>query len=459
MKKLLSIIMYFFVVLIVTSSCYYFIKIYKINNHYNQLYDIKSDVCLRKFPYPYKAALAIANDIDSTDTVGEFLSIHDYLNTKNITNMGAGVDLEIGDSFFMFDPKDNFSFFSTKDKGKDKIIISKFIETGYLDSLHSFGDGYKNRNDAQVALNELKKNNNKLSVWINHSQEKSNFGGWYSTNLGDNRDSKYYHADLTIPYGIKFVWLGKTTNIIGQATHISFYTFIGSFDPEYPAKSFRNIVKTILKNILSIYQLWPSRYSSYEENDLVNIVKLEDGQKVYEFTRFDNHPDGIGAGANSKNMAYNLSGRVLRQLKQVNGYGILYTHFGKNEDCPQEICEETQSALRNLRNEYLNGDIYVTTTSKLLSYYIAHKYLKVSSRIDNNDLIIVIHSIEDPVFGTYVPSFEDLQGITFYIPSGKRVKIYINQKEIRDFIRNQADENNRESVTIPIKINKYPNLK
>ena len=420
------------------------------------MYDTKSIVGLRKFPYPYKAALAIASDIDSTNTVEEFIEIQEFLNTKNITNMGEGVGLEIGNSFFMFHPTDKFSYFSTKDR--DKIIIRKFIEAGYFDCLHSWGDGYKDRNDAKIALNELKKYNLNIKVWINHSDARSNIGRGPSSNLGDNRDTKYYHADLTIPYGIKYVWMHSLTSIIGQATPITFTTFFGSFDSSYSLQSIRHIVKSLVKNILSIFRLWQSKYSLHANNDLIKIVKLKDGQKVYEFLRYDSHPDGIGYGATSKAMAYNLSEKVFRQLKKVRGYGILYTHFGKNKDCPQKICEETQRALRNLEKEYRKGEIYVTTTSKLLNYYINHKYLKYSYIENSNEVSIEIHNVEDPVFGKFVPSLEELQGITFYVPKGKSVRIFIDGKEIKNIIMNQADEINQESVTIPFKFCNYPSL-
>ena len=69
--------------LIIAISCgYYLIKIYNINNSYHNLYDWEGEIGLRKFPYPYKAALSICSDIDGTSTVEEFLEIQEFLNTK-----------------------------------------------------------------------------------------------------------------------------------------------------------------------------------------------------------------------------------------------------------------------------------------------------------------------------------------------------------------------------------------
>lgn len=416
----------------------------------------KVEICLRKFPYPYKAALAICSDIDSTTTVEEFLNIQKFLNTKNMTEMGAGVGLEIGNSFFIFDDPqtDHFSYFSNNPM--DRIVIRKFIKAGYIDCLHSFGDGYKNRSYARTAIKELDKYNLKIKVWVNHSRSKSNLGSWFSTNLGDNIDSKYYHSDITIPYGIKFVWLGSCTCIIGQNVPITLNTFTHSFDTKYALKSARNLVKMFVKHLLSSFSLYKSKYAMHNTNDLVKTVDLDDGRKVYEFMRYDIHPDGIGRGATSRGIAYNISKRVLDSLIDINGYAILYTHFGKNSDCSNVIAEETQDALRYLENQYRNGQIYVTTTSKLLDYYINSKHLRWSSKIIEGEVNISIHSVEDPVFGTFIPTAKDLQGITFYVPNRNKTRIFLGDQEIKKIYKNPADETDRESICIPFTFLKYP---
>lgn len=55
----------------------------------------------RRFPYPYKALLAIAADVDSTSP-WKFLRIHRFFNTLTpaIPHYGDGVGLDIGNSFF-----------------------------------------------------------------------------------------------------------------------------------------------------------------------------------------------------------------------------------------------------------------------------------------------------------------------------------------------------------------------
>ncbi|MHC1725285.1 MAG: hypothetical protein AB9866_04605 [Syntrophobacteraceae bacterium] len=450
----------FFAVSALVLILFYIFKITSANREYRALYKSSAEVCLRKFPYPYKAALAICSDIDRTRTAEQFIKIQRFLNTSFPTEMGKGVGLEIGNSFFMWPRNKNvFSYFSNRPL--DKIIIKRFIEAGYLDVLHSWGEGCDDRRYAINAVSELDSNNLKIKVWVNHAMVKNNLGFSfpnYHLDKGDNKNTEHYHADVTIPYGIKFVWTGASTWVIGQNTTTSIETFTGSFDSHYPFKSTINILKAFSKHILSLLGILHSRYDKHSYNDLVRPYILDDGQKVYEFMRYDNHFDGIGKGAFAKTMHYNLSTRVINQLKKVNGYAILYTHFGINDGCKEVICEDTQAALRLLEQEFRTGEVYVSTTSKLLSYHINHKFLRWSFKQDEAETHITINCIDDPIFGKFIPCEDDLQGITFYVPKEKKARVFIGTREILGIVRNSEDEANRQSVTIPHKNLIYPEL-
>ena len=339
-KKRLKLIAWILVGIFAGMTIYYLIRVKKINTDYAALYSPKGEIALRKFPFPYEAALTISSDIDKTTTVEEFLDIQEFLNTKKSTKMGEGLGLEIGNSFFMFLPGSHQDFGYFSQRPIDRIVIKKFIQAGYIDSIHSWGDGYKSRADAIQGIDELASNGLKLTVWINHAKANSDLGSWFpKLYLGDNKESIFYHSDITISYGIKYVWLGSSTWIIGQATPIRPNTFLGSYDSKHSLKAIINISKALSKHFMGILGIKKSRYAMHASNDLVKPVRLEDGRRVYQFMRYDHHFDGIGLGTTSKTMAYNLSERVFRQLKKVKGYAILYTHMGKNSDCPQVIDE------------------------------------------------------------------------------------------------------------------------
>ncbi|MDH5662668.1 MAG: hypothetical protein OEY92_06695, partial [Elusimicrobiota bacterium] len=273
-----------------------------------------------------------------------------------------------------------------------------------------------------------------------------NLGDDTTFGLGDHPESSAYHSDLTLAYGIKFFWMGRVTTVIGQSAPVSLKTFSSIYDSLHPIDSLKNMLKEFAKNVLAV--MGNRKYAMHKNYDLIRVAQLDDGQKVYEFMRFDNYWKGVAEGATSRRLAYVISRRTLERLKEAGGYMVVYTHLGKNSDCSQVIAEETQNALRDLASEQGRGNIYVTTTSRLLNYYLNYKYLNWSYETKGDETVITISSVEDPVFGSFIPTIEDLQGITFYVPDKDKIRIYINDKEITNIQRNPPDFNERESVTI-----------
>lgn len=444
----------FIILLLSVIFVYYFAKVYSLNKNYEKTYNNDKEISLRKFPYPYIAALSICSDIDNTQSIEEFLSIQEFLNTKNMTKHGEGIGLEIGNSFLMYESKDStISYFNGDDELRD--IIKKVADAKILDVIHSYGkkSDFK-RLDAIISLNELEKKNIKVDVWVDHTISSDNMGNDVTVGKGDIVGQKEYHADLTFNYGIKFGWLGRVTMINGQSTPISLDTFLSIYDENHKLNSIINISKEFAKNILA--EFGNKKYALHRNNDLIEIATLDDGQKIYEFMRFDNNWKQVGAGANAKGLAYALSKRNIERLKDVQGYMIIYTHFGKNKEEHEFFPSETINSLRNLEQEVINKNIYVTTTSKLLNYYVNRRYLDWSYKKNKNGYKIIIKKIKDPVFGEFIPNTQDLQGITFYYSGNNKVEIYIKEKKINNLQYNESDKSGRKSVTIPLTVIKYP---
>jgi hypothetical protein len=390
---------------------------------------------LRRYPYPYRAALSITSDIDDTETLEQYERIRSLMNEE--------IGIKFTNTFFPFHDGNKFSFFSGKTVDKNTIIDD--IRKGLIDAIHSFGE--KNdftRQDALLTLKTLKEENCKLQVWIDHAESKSNLCKYRFFGKGDMPGEDEYHFDLIRSYGVKFIWTERLTNIIGQGVPLKWRNILEIYDRRHPLDSVKNIAKTVAKIGLDIVGY--EKYNYFKHNKLINIPTMRDGQKIYEFIRFNNHPKGAAVGDTFEDLAYFISNKVLCALKKSGGYCIVYVHLGKKFNLNNISSRETIAALHNLKREIDCGNIYVDCVSKLLTYYLRTTFLEWSFEAVKGQYHIHISSINDPVFGPYVPEVKELQNVTFYT-SGD-VKILVNGAEIKKIQRNAADHTGRESVTI-----------
>jgi hypothetical protein len=112
--------------------------------------------------------------------------------------------------------------------------------------------------------------------------------------------------------------------------------------------------------------------------------------------------------------------------------------------------------LRHLEHDYRTGEIYVTTTSKLLNYCRAYQYLAWSHQESEGRITITIDHLDDPLFGRSHPTVSELQGLTFYVPDRIRIDVAVRGVGVEGLQRNPADESGMESVTIPFTHLSFP---
>ncbi|UOF92389.1 hypothetical protein LSG31_09640 [Fodinisporobacter ferrooxydans] len=405
-------------------------SIYTFTNHQTKSHPIIIE--LRKFPFPYKAMLAISSDADH-ETLRKFNLIHEFLNTTQMTPMGRGVGLDIADSFFMYNGSDlhafvddhhtpigkEFTYFKgVGDTRYGAKIIDAYIHDGWLDSMHTYGD-FNMKNHAQTrftrklavqAIQALQAAHDKVTVWIDHGNQSNvdNFGSYgfsrfYNYQKGALPHSPYYHTDLLIPYGIKFVWTDRNSSVFGHQSMI------------YP-------------------------------------VKLPDGREVWGFWRYTNgrerRPGVIRWLWSVDDLARQLSPKHLRAIIAHHQYAILAQHFcADNTVLP--LPQNARDRLRLLAREYHDGKILVARTSRLLKYNVTERFLHYSVAHKNNQRIIHISAVRDPVFGTFTPTIDDLRGITFYTPDPDNTIIEIGNTPIAPkFIQKNSDDGIASSVSI-----------
>jgi hypothetical protein len=169
---------------------------------------------IRPYPYPFKAILAICSDLDETPDRHSYWSLMQFLNGRMTGPLGPGVGLEVGNSIYFDMPPGQFSYWGTDDYGR--AMIQALIRSGHVDCLHSFGDLATSRAHAGRALEELARHDCRIAVWVDHAVAPTNFGSDIMNGFGDVLGHPAYHADLTTSYGVRYVWRGRVTSVVGQ---------------------------------------------------------------------------------------------------------------------------------------------------------------------------------------------------------------------------------------------------
>jgi len=376
---------------------------------------------LAKYPYPYRAMMAICSDLDETPDRGAYWDIMRFLNTRESTPMGSGVGLEVGNSIYFMMPPDQYSYFGTNEAGRE--MARALMHSGHIDCLHSYGDHARTRRDAERVLSELVRHGCRLKVWVDHSIAPTNFGPDIMRGSGDVPGSAPYHADLATAYGIRYVWRGRTTSITGQETPMTLTSLKSIFEPGHPIASARTAAKQTLK-------IWlggraDPRWEMHAANRVYGPSKLRDGRPIWEFLRSNPHWAGPGIAATADGIVSVLTQRFMDQLVQREAACVLYTHLGKIKDPRCPFGPRTQAAFRRLAAMHETQMIHVTTTHRLLRYLTVRDSVRFTTSRLGDRVTIVIQSIDDKVCGSYDPSPDDLIGLTFVINRCDLVEIFL----------------------------------
>lgn len=404
---------------------------------------------LRPFPFPYRAAIALCNDADLI-TPESFDRLRRFLNSPEETEWGPGLALETGGSFFMFRSPDSPNRFTVFDALSDRITdegerILDYARSGLLDVLHTYGcftqRSHFDRQLAERALDVLRSYDVKLKTWVNHGPPTNiQCVGDRPEWEGDTPGSAAYHADLTVDYGIRWLWTGaETTDSIAR-------------DPLHGDGRER----------LTLSQLHAPMIGFEGTNGgaaLAEPYVLNDGQRVRRFYRYS----GLsGYTPVLDDLPAQLSEKNLRGLIKAGGCAVVYQHlgvrrkrsgFGPSAYGPVGDAwfdRDELAALRRLAELHHAGDLWVTATTKLLRFRDARAALRWrATREDGQDVIVLTTAGAD----REAVSPEDLVGITFYCPAPETTRVYLEVPGDRHprLMRTQvnpADETQRRSVTI-----------
>ncbi len=405
-------------------------------------------VSLRKFPYPYRAVLAISSDLDNTPSLDVYLAMMDYLNTTGETPFGPGLGLEVGNSCWFYNGTSSpqLSYFS--DDGHTPTPFAghcrRFWRSGHMDTLHTYGDfdeGGFQRGHAEAAVAELARHGVRLPVWINHGTRRNlqNVGP-YPCFEGDNPNHPAWHMDLTRSAGLRYYWIGRMTHVLGQ-------------DAE-------NTWSVRTKNALQMIMA-KTKYRSLKESPLFDLrnrlllpAEFQDGSRTWEFQRWVNVRGEVQT-LDSRDLAIQLRAANLRTLVRNQGFLVLYTHFCENLDLDAGLLPELKANLEYLQRLFLEGMLLVTTTSRLLRYREVSAHLEYLTRMEDGAVSIEIHDqLKTPV-GKEAIEEHDLQGLTFYVNHPEQGRVGFRNQPI-PFDANPPDRTGKRSISIPWKPLEYP---
>jgi hypothetical protein len=230
---------------------------------------------------------------------------------------------------------------------------------------------------------------------------------------GDIPISPAYHADLTLRHGVRYVWRGRTTSIIGQNAPITVRTLATIFHTEHPATSVRTMLKQAAK--LSLGALGNPRWDLHTRNRVCRPTRLRNGQPVWEFMRSNPHWAGPGRGATAGELDDVLTPAMLAALVRSEGVCVLYTHLGKILNPRYPLTASAQAAVSRLARMHEKGLIFVTTTHRLLRYLTVRDYVRVSAYRTGGWVTVSIGQVDDLALGAFTPSADDVMGLTFVL--------------------------------------------
>ncbi len=390
-------------------------------------------VALRRFPYPYKAALAICSDLDETATARDYFEMVRFLNTTEATRFGTGVGLEVGNSIYFDMPSDQFSYWNADDGARHR--IRELIQSGHVDCLHSFGDLATTRAHAERALDDLVRHGCPLKVWVDHAVAPSNFGADIMYGSGDLVQSPAFHADLTCAFGVEFVWRGRVTSVIGQDVPRK---LAGIGRARHPLGSAVTVGKEAAKGVIG--RLTPGKYTAHPKNEVVWESTLRSGHRVWEFMRSNPSWAGVSVYETADGLGEVMTPDVLRRLIDRQGACVLYTHLGKMRN-REELAPATRDALELLGRSASDGDLLVTTTRRLLELCRGKRTVswRASARADGIDIDV----------STGGAGAGAVEGLTLYVDRPERARVVVDGVPASELRVNAPDDTGRASVSIP----------
>ncbi len=180
-----------------------------------------------------------------------------------------------------------------------------------------------------------------------------------------------YTLDLVKQVGIRYIWDGDISGIVGQDRAMSASTYFKS-----TATSFiKALVKIILYYAFPLQRIRKVLKLHLPNNQQYFPYKFPDGNKLYCFRRY-----GTWKDADIYGLGKIIAPSKIDELINNNATLVAYTHLGKRPasktDLPYHIPDITKTSLQYIKKKYHDQELMVSTLSELLDYLVIRDNIK-----------------------------------------------------------------------------------
>jgi hypothetical protein len=426
---------------------------------------VVGDVSIRAYPFPYRAAFSVSNDCDSM-SMQSYRDWHGFVNGSGETEYGVGLGLEIGDSFWVYSGGNKVvpsiyraaAYDPAREIAKDLGEFLDLARMGWFDTLHSLGNWYPensrphwslHRDQASAALETLGSLGLHPSVYTNHSGSQANIGSlWGYYQKADLPGHSFYCLDLFREFGIRYFWVDNFNNWLKFGDHLAFESeellaaALRRFDwaswmrrrvPDEALEMLAAVAgkAAVRPDVLASIDL-PDRREDLIKllvgffNRTLSAVPAQDGTPVYIFKRHRGFDQPV-----ESTFAMQVSSRDLDQLLRRGGVTIVYQHFGiqgprgrapqlsrtarRSSNVPA-LDRHSVACWRDLAERRNAGDLFITTTSRLLHWLWLREAIAISVEKLAHRWVVRISGAECEVFGRTALRVADLNGFAVLVP-------------------------------------------
>lgn len=330
-------------------------------------------------PAPYNAWLTISNDPDHT-TLSAWDELHQLIWQE--------LQLPLSDSFFVVNHNESLP---------DQVNLSEhpqILMAHAHDTMHTWGDFIHNtkvrfhRPHAVEALELIRRLGETPLIWTDHSGFEGNLIHRASRkpvpesvdSAGHRYVNHTYTLDLIHQAGVRYVWDGARTRIVGQDRQLSRFQHYLATTAVKPYAAIKATADMIGRPLWSAVKAQVFDYRR-DDNRQYDGHSFPGDLQFYRFRRYGSWKD-----ADIDGLSRTLSSPFLAQLIQAGGTCVVYTHLGKRKAARMgdavHVPPDTVAALRQLAKLYVDKKLMLSGTAKLLDYLVLRDHAHLENGID-----------------------------------------------------------------------------